>query len=227
MAVRTPTKQELAALLAAHGIADFISGGKFAKYELRALKSMLRKLGPPAARAGPRIGGTAWLIAKRHPVLAVGSLIAAGIAYPEERDQLIQDIMDGTEFARDLVDQGRNIIEREFGRNGRQGRAGSGVRGVMDFDYSRGRSFGMAAPTTRSRSTPTPRKKVSKYNKVIGAAMKAIKKSSTNGKRGSIKNAKSAFKTAVKTVKTYKRTKKVAKSGIKRQIGLAAKRLGY
>ena len=204
MAVRTPTKQELAALLAAHGIADFISGGKFAKYEMRALKSMLKKLGPPAARTGPRLartaGTVAWTIARQHPVLAVGSLIAAGIAYPEERDQLIQDIMDGTEFARDLVDQGRNIIEREFGRNGMRGPAGSGVRGVMDFDYSRGRSFGMAAPTTRSRSTPTPRKKVSKYNKVIGAAMRAIKKSKTNGKKGSIKNAKTAFKTAVKTV---------------------------
>jgi hypothetical protein len=227
MAVRTPTKQELAALLAAHGIADFISGGKFAKYELRALKSMLKKLGPPAARTAPRVGGTAWLIAKRHPVLAVGSLIAAGIAYPEERDQLIQDIIDGTEFARDLVDQGRNIIEREFGRNGMRGPAGSGIRRLTEFDYSRGRSLGMPDRADLGRSTPTPRKKVSKYNKVISAAMKVIKKSKTNGKSGSIKNAKSAFKTAVKTVKAYKRTKKIAKSGIKRQIGLAAKRLGY
>jgi len=65
----------------------------------------------------------------------------------------------------------------------------------------------------------------SKFNKAIATGMKTVKASTSYGKKGIISSPKKAFSAVVKTASSVKRTGKVAKSGIKRKIGLAIKSL--
>ena len=61
----------------------------------------------------------------------------------------------------------------------------------------------------------------SKFNKSIAKGMSVVKASTSYGKKGTISNAKKAFSVVTKTASAVKKTGKVAKSGIKRKIGLA------
>jgi len=65
----------------------------------------------------------------------------------------------------------------------------------------------------------------SKFNKAIATGMKTVKASTSFGKKGIISSPKKAFSAVVKTASSVKRTGKVAKSGIKRKIGLAIRKL--
>jgi len=65
----------------------------------------------------------------------------------------------------------------------------------------------------------------SKFNKAIATGMKTVKASTSYGKKGIISSPKKAFSAVVKTASAVKRTGKVAKSGIKRKIGLAIRRI--
>jgi len=69
------------------------------------------------------------------------------------------------------------------------------------------------------------KKKKTKFNKAVSKAMSVIKASPSIGKKGAISNSKKAFTTATKTVAAVKKTGKIAKSGIKRKIGLAIRKL--
>lgn len=70
------------------------------------------------------------------------------------------------------------------------------------------------------------RKKVkSKFNKAVSAGMKAAKASTSYGKKGTINNAKKAFTAVTKEASKISKGGKVAKSGIKRKIGLAIKKV--
>jgi len=61
----------------------------------------------------------------------------------------------------------------------------------------------------------------SKFNKAIAAGMKTVKASTSYGKKGIISSPKKAFSAVTKTASRLKRGGKVAKTGIKRKIGLA------
>jgi len=67
----------------------------------------------------------------------------------------------------------------------------------------------------------TKTKVKSKFNKAISKGMNVVKASTSYGKKGTINNAKKAFSVVTKTASAVKKTGKVAKSGIKRKIGLA------
>jgi len=67
----------------------------------------------------------------------------------------------------------------------------------------------------------TKTKVKSKFNKSIAKGMSVVKASTSFGKKGTISNAKKAFSVVTKTASAVKKTGKVAKSGIKRKIGLA------
>jgi len=72
------------------------------------------------------------------------------------------------------------------------------------------------------------RKKVktkSKFNKAIATGMKTVKASTSFGKKGIITSPKKAFAAVTKTASAVKRTGKVAKSGIRRKIGLAIRKI--
>ena len=65
----------------------------------------------------------------------------------------------------------------------------------------------------------------SKFNKSIAKGMSVVKASTSYGKKGIISSPKKAFSAVVKTASGLKRGGKVAKSGIKRKIGLAIRRI--
>jgi len=70
---------------------------------------------------------------------------------------------------------------------------------------------------TKKRTVKTK----SKFNKAIAAGMKTVKASTSYGKKGIISSPKKAFSAVTKTASRLKRGGKVAKTGIKRKIGLA------
>ena len=61
----------------------------------------------------------------------------------------------------------------------------------------------------------------SKFNKAIKLGMATVKASTSYGKKGIISSPKKAFSAVTKTASRLKRGGKVAKTGIKRKIGLA------
>jgi len=87
----------------------------------------------------------------------------------------------------------------------------------------RARSEGLGLP---GRAARLPKKKPkSKFNKAVSAGMKILKSSTSYGAKGKINNAKKAFSVVTKTASSINKGKKVAKSGIKRKLGLAMKRI--
>ena len=71
----------------------------------------------------------------------------------------------------------------------------------------------------------TKTKVKSKFNKAVSKGMNVVKASASYGKKGTITNAKKAFSVVTKTASAVKKTGKVAKSGIRRKIGLAIRRI--
>ena len=65
----------------------------------------------------------------------------------------------------------------------------------------------------------------SKFNKAVSAGMKAVKASTSYGKKGTISNSKKAFSAVTKTASKINKGAKVAKSGITRKIGLAIRKI--
>ena len=55
--------------------------------------------------------------------------------------------------------------------------------------------------------------------------MKVVKASTSYGKKGTINNAKKAFSAVTKTASRINKGGKVAKSGIKRKLGLAMRKI--
>jgi len=215
MAVRVPTQEEIAAILIAHGITDFVSGGKLSLIERKYLWKVLKKAGVVAGRqtvrAAPRIVGTAAILARRHPVILAASLVGAGLIYEDEIDQVVKDIQENARYTRELLQE----LER------RGAPAGRGVSAAGEFfmerlpgrqrDYSGGRSFGVLPTQTR-------KKRPSKFNNAVKAGMAVIKKSTSYGKKGTIKPAKKAFSVVVKLASAKSKKRKAPKSGIKRKI---------
>jgi hypothetical protein len=76
------------------------------------------------------------------------------------------------------------------------------------------------APIERFR---IPRKK-SAFNKAVSAGMKAVKASTSYGKKGTINNAKKAFSAVTKLASAKKKKKKAPKSGVRRKIWNAMRR---
>jgi hypothetical protein len=70
----------------------------------------------------------------------------------------------------------------------------------------------------------TRKRSVSGFNRAISAGMKAVRSSTSFGKKGSISNAKKAFATVTKTVSGMKKGRKAPKSGVRKAIYRAAKR---
>jgi len=74
---------------------------------------------------------------------------------------------------------------------------------------------------TKKRST----KAKSKFNKAVSAGMKVAKASTSYGKKGVLNSPKKAFSVVTKTASRINKGGKVAKSGIKRKLGLAMRRI--
>ncbi len=81
------------------------------------------------------------------------------------------------------------------------------------------------SPQFASAVKTRARKKVSKYNKAVKAGMTAVKASKFSGKKGTIRNAKTAFGTVNKVVSAVNKGKKVSTKGIRGTIARAARRV--
>ena len=65
----------------------------------------------------------------------------------------------------------------------------------------------------------------SKFNKAVSAGMKAVKASTSYGKKGIISSPKKAFSVVTKTASRINKGGKVAKSGITRKLGLLMRKI--
>jgi hypothetical protein len=210
---RTPSERELAGILIGHGIVDFISGGRLTKVERNALWKVIKRLGPPAVRGAamtiPRIASTAVagarFVTMRHPYIA-----AAVVTYEvvKNREQIAQLAREGWEVVEPVARGAYEIAE---------------AAGVYD------RPPGIQAPSfldpVREKLFAKAKKRPSKFNAAIKAGMSAVKKSTSYGKKGTIKPAKKAFTLVTKLASAKKRKKKAPKSGIRRLVWNAMKGL--
>lgn len=85
--------------------------------------------------------------------------------------------------------------------------------------------FNQALATLDEKTKPTRRKTKSAFNKAVAKGMSVAKASTSYGPKGQINNAKKAFTLVTKTASGLKKGGKVAKTGIKRKIGLAIRKI--
>ena len=198
------SRRDLEALAVGFGIADFFAEGKLSAPIGRATKAALRKAAPAIARGIIRYGPAAVSTAARVTPAGVAASTAGVIAI-QNREKIA-----------DLAAQGYEVIApaaQEFGR------------GVVQ------RALDPATFTTPPPRMPqrlekfTGRRKKSKFNQAVSKGMDIVKKSTSYGKKGTINNAKKAFTAVTKTASKINKGGKVAKSGIKRKIGLAIKKV--
>jgi len=69
------------------------------------------------------------------------------------------------------------------------------------------------------------KRKKSKFNKMVSAGMKTLKASPSYGKKGTVSNAKKAFSVVTKAASAVSKGHKLPKSGIKRTIMSAMRRI--
>ena len=201
------TKRDLGIIAGLAGAADFLAEGRFSAPVARALKAVIRRGGPTAARftgaSAVRLAGTAATVGKtialRHPVLTAGAIIA--YTY-KNRDELGQ-----------LVEQGYEVIQPQVEQTG--GMVQQGLQTLADLD----------APIVGTRRPAFTKKTQSKFNKAVSKGMKIVKGSTSYGKKGTINNAKKAFSAVTKVASAASKKKKAPKLGIKRKVFLGIKGL--
>jgi len=88
-----------------------------------------------------------------------------------------------------------------------------------------GQVAAMTSPTQVEKKARAKPKKKSKFNKMVSSGLKAIKASTSYGKKGTINNAKAAFKTATKAASKAIRGKKAPANGPSRVAYTAAKKV--
>jgi len=199
------SKRDLAVIAGLAGAADFLAEGRFTAPLSRALKTVIRRGGPAAARftgaTAVRAVGTAGIVGKqialRHPVLTAGAVVY--YTY-KNRDEIADLIEQGYEVLQPKVQQFGEIIQQEQQRLFTEGPRPIGVPFF-----------------------PKRKKVKTKFNSAVSKGMKVVKASTSYGKKGTISNAKKAFSVVTKTASKINKGAKVAKSGITRKIGLAIK----
>ena len=188
------TKRALAVLGGAVGVADFLAEGRLSAPLARAIKKYVI---PTAARGLARSPGTAVGLAGR----ALGAAKFVALRHPVLTGGAIvyYGYKNRKELGR-LVEQGYDVLQdvRE-----RLPESGSGSPQV--------------------RATARPMKKKSTFNRAVSAGLKALKGSTSFGKKGVISNAKAAFKTATKAASARVRGRKMPKSGPSKIAYKAAK----
>ena len=209
------TERDVAIVAGLAGAADFLTEGRFSAPVARALKKAFRRVLPVAARAAPRVGVTAFQVGKqialRHPVLTAGAVVYYTYKNREEIGDLVEQgyevVQPAVEAVRERVDP---ILQQAAEMTTTAYPTGPGIR------YPVTGRFALPKPKARKKST---------FNKAVSAGMKAVKKSTSYGKRGSIIPAQKAFALVTKLASAKKKKKKAPKSGIRRAIWNAMKGL--
>ena len=87
------------------------------------------------------------------------------------------------------------------------------------------RSLDMALFNIQALGEEKVKRTKSKFNKAISAGMKSLKASASYGKKGVLSSPKKAFSVVTKTASRINKGGKVAKSGIKRKLGLLMRKI--
>jgi len=87
------------------------------------------------------------------------------------------------------------------------------------------RSLDMALFNIQALGEEKVKRTKSKFNKAISAGMKSLKASTSYGKKGVLSSPKKAFSVVTKTASRINKGGKVAKSGIKRKLGLLMRKI--
>jgi len=194
------SKRDLAVIAGLAGTADFLAEGRFTAPLARALKTVIRRGGPTAARftgstalrAAGTVASVGKTIALRHPVLTAGAVVY--YTY-QNRDELAN-----------LVEQGYDIIQEGIGL----------LPGA--------REAAMPNPVL-DIILPRRKKRMTDFNKAVKKGMSIVKGSTSYGKKGTINNAKKAFSAVTKVASAASKKKKAPKKGIARKIYLGIKGL--
>jgi len=195
------TERDLAIIAGLAGVADFLTEGRFSAPVARALKRAVGRAAPVAAsgaaRFVPAAVGTARMVAMRHPYVAGAAVLYVAITEREKIRTLLEQGYDVVEPVVDPVLQltapGRQELFETM-----QPRPAPFIPGVIE-------QF-------------RPKRKPSAFNKAVSQGMRVVKKSTSYGKKGTIKPAKKAFSVVVKLASAKKKKKKAPKSGIRRRI---------
>ena len=205
--VRAPTQKELAAFVVGHGIVDFVSGGKLSLIERNAIWKTLKKLGPPAVTTTGRLAGTAAMgaaraipaiargakfITMRHPVI-FGAVVTYEVV--KNREQIAQLAREGWDIVQDIAETRQEFIQQ----NPEQ---------FVDLPF-----IGPVRPLGTPFFPKKSKRRKSTYNLSVSKAMKALKKSTSYGKRGVLNKPKKAFGFVARTVAKLRRGKKVPSKG--------------
>ena len=217
------TERDIAIVAGLAGAADFLTEGKFSAPVARALKKAFRRVLPVAARTAPRLGVTAYQvgrqIALRHPVLTAGAVVYYTYKNREEIADLVEQ---GYEIIQPRVEAVRETVDPIFSQAAQMAApiypTGPGMSAARDDPR-------IAGPISDILGLQRPKRKASSFNKAVAAGMSAIKKSTSYGKKGTIKPAKKAFALVTKLAAAKKKKKKAPKSGIRRRIWNAMKGL--
>jgi len=194
------SKRDLAVIAGLAGAADFLAEGRFSAPVARALKTVIRRGGPTAARftgaTALRAAGTALSVGKtiamRHPVLTGGAVVY--YTY-QNRDELGGLVEQGYEVVQDFAD----ITRAKFDE---------GIRPITGLGFPK-----------------MPKKRMTKFNSAVKKGMSIVKGSTSYGKKGTINNAKKAFAAVTKVASAASKKRKMAKKGISRKIYMGIKGL--
>jgi len=226
--VKVPKNWErrLVELAAVHGVTDFLLRGRLTKAESKVFYSILNKIGRPAVRGtavtAGRLGATALSVGKqialRHPVLTAGAVVYYTYKNREEIGDLVEQ---GYEVVQDIQTSGAFSPTAMIEARREDIRLRPERYETIPFTDFKVRP---------SPSRPVPsflkgKRKPSSFNKAVSKGMKAIKGSTSYGKRGVITNAKKAFALVTKVASAKKKKKKAPKSGIRRKVWTAMKGL--
>jgi len=206
------SKEDLAKLAIGWGVANFLTKGALERPIQSATIKAITKAAPAIGRALIRYGPA--VVSSAARITPTGAVVStAGVLAIQNREKIADLAAQGYEVVAPRAQEyGAGVLERAMD-----------PQSYMVPEQSTSPFTGPFAPLLPGIK---PSKRVrSKYNKAISKGMSVIKASTSYGKKGTINNAKKAFSVVSKTASAINKGGKVAKSGIRRKLGLAMRKI--
>ena len=217
------TKKQLEVIVAALALdkgLDLATGGWVNKQTKKVLLSTAKRLASPVGRVGASVGGAVGRSAigavaplAANPYVAGTALGVGALQTPQGQDLLEwaeekgrRDRVAFEQYKTDVEMRGRQFLDDPLGFASQLQPIGSGEERIFE------------------KLTGKKRKK-SKYNRAVSAAMKAVKASTKGGKKGVINAPKTVFKTVSKAVSKVNKGAKVSTKGVTGIAARAARRI--
>jgi hypothetical protein len=224
------TKKQLEAIVIALGIdkgLDLATGGWVNKQSKKILISTAKRLASPLGRAGASVGGALGRSAigavaplAANPLIGGTALGLAALQTPQGQDLL--------EWAEEKGRRDRVAFEQYKTDVAMRAREMNPLDPQTYIDAIEERG-GLIQPIAGRRNPievlGLKKRKKSKYNRAVSAAMKAVKASTKGGKKGKISRPKTVFKTVSKAVSKVNKGARVSTKGVTGIAARAARRI--